>query len=454
LRVAKAITFLIDPRAVVSRAGEKAAALEVGSAQNDKECDVRRIRRTLRFILMLLIMISGRACAGEAAGEKELFEPFADVRMRYEHRSNQDFKDNYDDVSQFVAQKWTAGAKIKDGGVTARFAVRFARDRIADLNFAYLLEGYVELGQDLKFRVGRQAFQYGDSRILSDPPWSNVGRPFDGVKATWTAKNIQSDFIAAELVTPNGPPSPRPMQLIGNYNSFRLSKTAVLDLYILDKLQRSGGFGGSDYNVTAFGARLKGTFRNFGYYAEVIPQSGANGTKSHSALGCFGRLSLEARHPWRPKLTLGYDSASGTADPRGNVSGTYDPFFYSTHKYYGYMDLIGMRNMKDSIISIEARPRAGLTVMLDYHTFELDKTRDAWYGTTGAVFLQDPTGLWGPVIGRELDATFSWVDRTGTRTVDFGYCRFTPDPSVARLSRQQGRSDPSDFFFFSMEQKF
>lgn len=432
---------------------EMRSFVKCSSSQNPTRTFLKRAFLSFIFLIVYLAFVLFQG-AGYAFAKEKDFEIFANLRARFESRNNSDFNSTIDDANQFVAQRWTVGVKYNSSKTPAVMQIRFARDKLSSLNFTYLYQLYFDLGKVLKFRLGRQSIQYGDSRIIADPPWSNVGRSFDGVRMMWTGKKHQCDLFALELVTPNGMAPAKPSYLLGNYNTFNLSKDNVLDVYYILKSQLNAGYNNGDYNVGSIGTRIKGKMNNLGYYAEIISQLGSNGNKTQSSLGYFFRLDYQLKMNWSPKFTIGRDFASGTAEPAGNTCNTYDPIYASAHKYYGYMDLVGMKNMKDLIFSLELKPSPNFTLSIDHHNFQLDKPKDAWYTTTGTVFLSDPTGGWGTSIGTELDVVATLANKQNTAILEAGYGHFIPASGIGTLRSQRGRSDPVDWFYTSLELKF
>ncbi|HUQ92597.1 MAG TPA: alginate export family protein, partial [Bryobacteraceae bacterium] len=70
-----------------------------------------------------------------------------------------------------------------------------------------LRQAYAQLGDGVKFplqlRVGRQEFSYGEERLVGLSNWHNIGRSFNAVKLTVTAKKfggLKMDVFAASVV--------------------------------------------------------------------------------------------------------------------------------------------------------------------------------------------------------------------------------------------------------------
>jgi hypothetical protein len=109
--------------------------------------------------------------------------------------------------------------------------------------------------------------------------------------------------------------------------------------------------------------------------------------------------------PWKPRLGVEYDYASGNRNLGDGKHGTFDPLFPYQHFYQGFADIVGFKNIKDLMASIRVSPTGYLTLELDAHEFWLAEARDAWYNAAGAVIRQDATGSSSRHVGAETDLT-------------------------------------------------
>lgn len=116
----------------------------------------------------------------------------------YEHRTrlhvNADFTD---DVSAFI--------ELESFDL---WGTDFRSDYVTGLDFAgadtvALYQSYIEtrntFGYPLRLRIGRQEMKYGKGWLVDDITTAIIGRSFDGIRATYTASDIEVDAWATKL---------------------------------------------------------------------------------------------------------------------------------------------------------------------------------------------------------------------------------------------------------------
>ena len=110
-------------------------------------------------------------------------------------------------------------------------------------------------------------------------------------------------------------------------------------------------------------------------------------------------------------MFAGYDLATGDQDPADGEREEFFNFFPGTnHKYYGYMDMFGWRNIRSYYGGAKYMwSRQWLQAKL--HQFSLESARGPWTDAGGQILGFDPTGQSGRNVGWEVDLTYNWAFR-------------------------------------------
>lgn len=310
---------------------------------------------------------------------------------------------------------------------------------------------FVELGDlkqfPLSLTIGRQVLDYGDRRLVGDSRWGNFGLTFDAVKLRLQTDKFWVDAFAA-----------RPVQIrkyevndsdsadnfFGIYGGTDALGFQTTELYFLyrDKadnqpdqspantLNPNGTYRGPAQRLATIGTRWKskqGALRGFDYSAEFAYQFGSlwTGAKTtprlnhHAfALAITGGYTWE-NAPWKPRIGIEYDYASGDKNPKDGSSQSFQNIFPSNHQQYGFIDIFDWRNLHDARVSFRVKPHKDVEVTLDYHAFWIAETTDYWYsGNSGNSTLRTTTpGKKGKDVrtvgasnfaGHEVDFTTNW----------------------------------------------
>ena len=266
-----------------------------------------------------------------------------------------------------------------------------------------LRQGYVELANYQEFPVGlslgRQIFQYGDGRFLADSAWGNVGRSFDGVKLrlqqdAWWAEAFWASVVTIE----RGEFDERKddESVTGLYLSSQQVPNHVIDLYGFYLDSDSGPLEGQ---TTTVGTRIVSRLAKgspWDYKGEAAFQFGDRhqGTAEvdiaavalHAALGYTFHDA-----PWRPRVGLSYDYASGDGDRTDGDSATFRTPYPTSHAWYGRQDIVGLSNIHNPRLSFKVHPTAKLAVTLEYNAFWLDDTADYAYRANGVTPVRRTT---------------------------------------------------------------
>jgi hypothetical protein len=170
------------------------------------------------------------------------------------------------------------------------------------------------------------------------------------------------------------------------------------------------------------GGRWSGANGNKLWEMQAAYQFGENTDGSDHAAGMLtlgaGRKFVD--RGWQPTLWLYYDYASGS-DDLGAGDG-YDHLFPLAHKYLGFMDLFGRRNIEDANAIFTVQPTERLKLLFWYHYLFLATQSDSPYSVVMTPF--NPTNLPGsPDLGHEIDLVADW--KVGQRqNLVLGYSHF------------------------------
>jgi hypothetical protein len=393
------------------------------------------------FLLVVCVAALGLA-GNEAAGQapapqtqpqstvsKEKQKPVevsVELRLRNEFRDNADFKPA-DDFDHFLGQRlrinlrarlhprWTIFFQAQDVWLFGSNSDKVIHDLATNLHQAYF--DWKLPGTDRwEFRGGRQEWAYGEERLVGAFGWDNVGRSFDGARLRHRAGAWSNDFFWGRMmdVRRNGARARAGQQDLSGVYLMREPKGSPgrLELYFLflrDGLRTSGEIAGAPRETLRLGTlgfrRVHRPKTGWRYSMEHAWQFGKRGPDSHRAVMLIGTGGFAWGGHWQPRIQFEYDFASGDNNPTDGNSREFQNLFPTNHPYYGYADLIGLRNLHDfrGTGAVTLHPKVILE--LDYHHFLLVAPRGPWKSAGGRVLGSDPLGRFGRDLGHEVDLT-------------------------------------------------
>lgn len=269
-------------------------------------------------------------------------------------------------------------------------------------------------------RGGRQEIFLGGQRYVSPLDWANTRRTFDGGRlmysnSTW---NIDGFWLATlERDAKAFDEANEDQALYGVYATNKALQNGTLDLYWLAFDDDIAGFG-----FDSMGARYNGTIGQFLFEGEGAYQFGQNtdGTDHDAGFFTLGLGKAFADHACAPTSWVYIDWASGDDDTgAGKGHHHFQPL---AHKYNGFMDLYGRRNLVDFNILTTMQIAPKVKALLWYHNFWLQNELDTPYSVTmapqqaGIVPADDH-------LGNELDFVLT-VGISPRSNILFGYSRF------------------------------
>ncbi|MHC4401588.1 MAG: alginate export family protein [Planctomycetota bacterium] len=256
-------------------------------------------------------------------------------------------------------------------------------------------------------RIGRQELLYGVERTVSPLDWANTRRTFDGVKLLWKGANWDVDAFWAQPVVPNTRHFDNPVSsrdFVGIYSKYKKLKNQTLEAYFLRLSETRAPARATNFDFNTFGARWLGQRCLWLCELEAAYQCGEFGTANHSAwaytLG-FGRKCPNLA--WKPTLWAYFDWAQGNPI-QGNG---YHHLFPLSHKYLGYMDFFGRRNVEDVNFLVTLQPRENVKLLFWWHVLFLENGLDVPYTVGMTPTVPVPGG--SEYLGQEVDLTAAWT---------------------------------------------
>lgn len=394
-----------------------------------------------------------------------------EFRVRLEHETNKAFGATEPPSDTFTLYRYLLHADLKYRDlfrVFAQGAVMHDEDRNlalrgSDENIADVHQLFVDLrvlGEDLPLtlRVGRQELRYGNERLISPFRWGNVRRRFQGVKLFAKGETWDVDLWWVKPVAVQRRQRDRADEDIDFYGAYATYKGIPkhgLDLYVL-AIEDSGNpinpnFKRGDRNIYTLGSRFWGKRSGFDYEAELAGQWGhwAGDTVQAWSWTVDGGYTF-ANCACQPRIGAGFDWASGDDNALDGKVQTFDQLFPLGHKYFGFLDLIGRKNVRAVNVNVSAWPvPKKVKARIAYHSFWLNEDTDALYNAGGGAGRRDLTGTAGEDLGQELDLTVLWkLDEHSTFLL--GYSHFWGGEFVQRT----GISEDADLLYVQYLFKF
>ena len=337
-----------------------------------------------------------------------------------------------------------------------------------DVDRADLLQFYVELNAgkvgdgNLKYRYGRQFLQYGGQRLLSSLAWANTFRNFEGHKLIYTSPDWDIDGFAMRSVNgaagnafrPTSADQPDASRHInGVYSTYKGLEHSKLDLYwiMFDEEAPSAAF--MDGTRHTFGARLAGSkpvkecdklVGTWNWDLEGAWQFGEDNFGSAAIrdvqagmVGALGGYTFEDA-TWKPSLGGIFYWSSGDNDPTNGDINTFYSIYPLGHAYWGQIDNLSGQNLLNYGLQFGLKPHKKLSVVTQFHWFDLAQSSDRIYNIVGAGFA----GSGSSSIGNELDIVATYT-HSKNFNLQLGYFHFfygnavTAAPALNRSDAEQ-----------------
>ncbi|MBI1749378.1 MAG: alginate export family protein [Acidobacteria bacterium] len=350
-----------------------------------------------------------------------------EMRWRNEFRDNLDFKPA-DDFDGYTGQRIRIHMRAKltpnliffvqgqDVWIFDQRNDKTIHDLATNLYQAYF-DWKPKGSKRWELRAGRQEWIYGEERVLGAFGWDTVGRAFDAARVRYKSGAWSSDFFWGRVTNvrrAGAKARAGEQDLSGGYITRAPKdspgKTEIYGLFLRDGLRTKGEIASNPFEtVRIFTAGFRRVWQpktGWRYSFEHAWQFGKRGPDAHAAamVVATGGYMWGAKK-WKPRVQAEYDFASGDGNPTDGKSHEFNNLFPTNHPFYGYADLVGLRNLHDLRFTAAATPHPKLTLEADYHHFWLATERGPWKNAGGRVMGFDPTGASGRNLGDEVDFT-------------------------------------------------
>lgn len=319
-----------------------------------------------------------------------------------------------------------------------------------------------KLTENLNVRVGRQELLLGAQRLVSPLDWANTRRSFQGVRGTYKGDTWTVDGFFVNPLNRNAANESKIDDANENVDFYGVyASRSDLDIGTVDAYYLGLDNSVLDFDYHTLGSRVAGsTDGGLLYEVEGGTQFGTNspGFGDHSAAfftGGLGRKLSICTHcgEWNPVVWFWYDYASGGDDvPAARGDDSFDHLFPLAHKYNGFMDLFGRRNLHDFNAQF-ITPVLGskkVKLLLWYHYFRLDEATTP-YGVTLAPFnAANPAG--DKELGHEIDVVFN-INLNPRNNVLLGYSHFKAGDYFDTTAGVPTNED-AQFFYMQYQSRF
>ncbi|MBF0106899.1 MAG: alginate export family protein [Deltaproteobacteria bacterium] len=259
--------------------------------------------------------------------------------------------------------------------------------------------------------LGRQVLAYGDQVLIGAVDWNNTGRSFDAFKSRFSGENFWIDAVYTLLSDTESsagrgacaaPCTFGDHHFGGVYASINAAEwLKELDFYAFYRFD-SVGQPPRAHNYAIAGTRLKGATGIFDYRFETTAE--------------YGKSTISGannnQRDWQTDAELGV-TFKEAANFRIGVealaaSKNFIQMFPTAHKWLGYVDLFGRRNIMSGVLRLSAKPSEKWLMTLDAHTIMRYSNTLGLYalnGTTAIGAVGTSTSKFG---GEEIDLTASF----------------------------------------------
>ncbi|MCA9268063.1 MAG: alginate export family protein, partial [Planctomycetales bacterium] len=308
----------------------------------------------------------------------------------------------------------------------------------------------------LRTRAGRQELIYGAQRMISPLDWANTRRTFQGYKGMYTAGDWNIDGFWVNPIDPDARNFDSPNQdeeFMGVWATNKSCCDQTVDLMYLRLLDgKNQGAFPNNFDFHTLGGRVAGTHGCYQYEAWGAYQFGDNTNGSNDSAGAF-TLGLGRSFDcccWKPAVWFYYDWASG-ANQTGAGNG-YHHLFPLAHKYLGFMDLYGRRNIETPNVLFTCQPHERVKLSAWYYYFMLQNGNDTPYSVVMTPYNPGNAPR-SRELGHEIDLTMTYKvnDRTN---VLLGYSHFFAGDYYRLTPGVAPNAPGADFFYSQLETNF
>lgn len=392
-----------------------------------------------------------------------------EARERYEYFNRPNWGKDPQDNSYFL-QRYFLHADLHLGEHARIFSQfqssledgRRGGPRPSDKDELDLHQAFLDVKFDLPaagavtLRSGRQELAYGSQRLISVREGPNVRQSFDGFRLMYRSGELRIDgFVTKPAQTlrhvfDDGPDNTK--ALWGTYAvlPFPGLTDGKLDLYYLGFYRNRAAFDQGTARETRYsvGARLWRSAAPLDYNFEALYQWGSfgNGEIRAWTVASDSGYTFEGL-PFRPRIGLRADIASGDEDPASHDLQTFNPLF-PKGAYFSEAGLIGPANFIDLNPCLDLHLTSRHTVIFDWDFFWRESTHDGVYNNAVAL-VRSAKASAARYIGSMPQLQLIWdMDRHLTISAIYGHF------FAGRFIKESGPGEDVDYLTTWLAYKF
>lgn len=279
----------------------------------------------------------------------------------------------------------------------------------------------------LTTRLGRQELVYGNQVLISDRDAPNLRFNLDGARLMLkTPAGYRIDAFSLRPTTYGlesfDDESSDTVVFSGVYSTFNFSKPWNTDFYVLDletKNRTLAGVTGDEVRYSA-GTRIFGKAAGFDWSWDVVGQFGHLKDANIRAWAVAGSSGYTFDAPWRPRLGLRTDIASGDGRTSDQHIGTFDPL-YGKNGYYGEAGITTLANLVVVGPQLAFSPIPALRIEPAIYRLWKQRAEDGVY-YTGMALAAGTAGTDSKALGTIYKAYLRWLpSRNLTIDLDWEY---------------------------------
>lgn len=415
-------------------------------------------------------------------------------RLRYEYVDGR-FRAGLSGSDQILVERLLLAAEYDFGHFYAGAELQDSRAQLADagsplgtddVNSFELLRGYLgyrargvfQAGDNLDLSAGRLTIDVGGRRLIARNGFRNTINAFTGLNALYAAPGgleLRAFYVIPVDRRPNDFP-----ELLDNaiapdvenpdlrfwavqLGKQRLAGDVAGEIYVFGlQEQDRASLSSNDRNLFTPGVRLRRAPRpgGFDFQLEAAVQAGQSALSraaeapllSHLAFFTHAQLGYTFEHPWRPRLNLEYDYASGDRDPQDGRNGRFDTLFGARRFEFGPTGIFGplsRSNLNSPGVRLTLQPTPNLSLLLNHRAAFLAARRDALV----AAGLRDETGQAGAFIGHQFEGSLRWDIAPGNVRLETGVA-YLADGRFLREAPNASPDGDTFYGFSSVEFSF
>jgi hypothetical protein len=366
------------------------------------------MKKQAKLLAILLFITSSLTAQFSLQGE---------FRPRFEYRDGYSrLKSENDAAALILSQRTRLTADYKNDWLNSRISFQDVRlwgnDNIVSSTGMFgnnastaVFEAWTELSflTHSSVRIGRQVFEYDDSRILSDRNWNNNALSYDALLYKYKHNGWQLDAAFSFNNTKNnmfGNAFSSEDNRIRSMNFLRIFRNlnANLSASVIGIVTGFMKENSSEtiYLKTTYGTNLNYKKDVFDIFGSFYYQSGTD--KSGMGVSAWNANSTALYSIGNTRFKLGFSLLSGNDSDQKKLN-TFDLIYGARHKYYGRMDYFtelsastknaGLNNFFAGV-SYKISRKTSLSI--DYHYFTLNQDLEDFRSPEPNVFFDKALG--------------------------------------------------------------